>query len=99
MDAKVIGKYQVGDEEIVLRVPDPDDEVAVAKVNAIVARMEQAEADEDDGMIVHLMAILVGVLSGRSTEEVSEMIPAATVHEMMRDFHQWVSCLRPVPKC
>lgn len=99
MTANEIGRYKVGDEEIVLRVPDPDDEVAVEKVNAISARMEQAEAEEDPEMVIHLMAILVGVLSGRSTEEVSEMIPEKTVHEMMKDFHEWVSHLVPVRPC
>jgi len=97
LDEQVIGKYRVGDDELVLRVPD--DEVSRAKINAVAERMEQAEAEEDPEMVIHLMAILVGVLSGRSTEEVSEMIPEKTVREMMKDFHEWVSCLVPLRPC
>ena len=94
MNAQVIGRYRVGDDELVLRVPD--DEVSRVKINAIVERMEAAESAE---MSVTLMAVLFGVLSNRSTEEIMGMVPMETINRMMEDFKRWTNHLRPVRPC
>lgn len=99
MTANEIGRYKVGDDEIVLRVPDQDDAVAVAKVNAVCERMEKAEADEDPEMAVRCFAILISVLSGWSTGEIMTMVPLPTITQMVTDFRAWTDCLRPVRPC
>jgi hypothetical protein len=96
MDAKEIGRYKVGDDELVLRVPEPDDVVAVAKVNAIVEKME---ATEDAAMNVKYFAVLLSVLSGWSTEEIATMVPLPTITQMVTDFREWTDCLRPMRPC
>lgn len=96
MDAKEIGRYKVGDDEIVLRVPDPDDEVAVEKINAIAARMDSTE---DAEMNVRYFAVLISVLASRPVEEIMTMVPLPTITQMVVDFREWTTHLRPLRPC
>lgn len=94
MDSKLIGEYDVCGEKYRLVVPD--DEVSRLKINAISARMDSTE---DAEMNVRYFAVLISVLSGRSTEEIMTMVPLPTITQMVLDFRAWTDCLVPVRPC
>ena len=94
MNAQEIGRYKVGDDELVLRVPN--DEVPRVKLTAALGAMETAETSE---MGLRYFAVVLSVLTGRSIEECYTMVPLGTVALMWEDITRWLEHLRPVRPC
>lgn len=94
MTEHLIGEYKVFGETWRLTVPE--DEVSRLKINAV---FEKLEAAEDGEMSVKLMAILLGILAARTTEEMAHLVPVDTLCAMMTDFKRWTEHLHPVRPC